>query len=538
MNSSLDRGISRHRFKASYVLLLSLLSLFSMPKVHATGGIQLLRGSHEDTVEVMKAKTASSSSALMNKISTVIASCKGCDETASPSPYPVTPGVTPFESKNPTGGDNARIANRIGNRIGDRVIKTGAYFIGCYEKIDGIKHVLENGSESDQEKKCGEICGASKYFSIFVANGINSCNCYVDPPMSQISLNRCAFVSDTKPKMDVLTYISVVDTCSQEGVRGYRDKLVQESRDLGFDHIENKWKHSAFQHFNNICSTNMYKLSTETGGNTKKMTIHTNSMNAYAAEIRSSLQMAIDSIAHAGYDSPLFKASGKVSGSLDYETNSFFKTEGAKSAEASIFYSFGVHRLVKVDQNFRDQSYFVMFNQKFLNALRTYKGSNYAFFEARHIFQTYGTTVLERGYVGGFIRRSSTMTSLDVSLKFSSAQEAEMCFGAAIEAEGGLGKFEAGGSGSFESCSANELEVMQSSRKAFEKSAEEVSYVGGNLQKVDGVEDFVVTPETAQLITFPEMYPEGKKLGLRFLTEYLKADKISPTEYTYSGITY
>lgn len=66
-----------------------------MPRVHATGGIELLRGSHEDTVEVKKVKTASSSSVLMNKISTVIAARNDCETaTGTPSPYPVAPNAT------------------------------------------------------------------------------------------------------------------------------------------------------------------------------------------------------------------------------------------------------------------------------------------------------------------------------------------------------------------------------------------------------------------------------------------------------------
>lgn len=183
-----------------------------------------------------------------------------------------------------------------------------------------------------------------------------------------------------------------------------------------------------FFHYSNKCNTNIYDVATAVSEDTSSYTTYVSTMKEYSGEMSSSSSESISTEVEAGYDAYFWSASAKVSASEDTDVSSLFKSSGSQSAESRIFYSYGVKRLVEINQNFADKKYQIMFNDEFINAVREYKNSNFQYYKAKGIFDRYGTTVLQSGFVGGFAERRATMTGSEYSSKIGSNEKAEVSY--------------------------------------------------------------------------------------------------------------
>lgn len=166
-------------------------------------------------------------------------------------------------------------------------------------------------------------------------------------------------------------------------------------------------------------------MTTAVSGDTSTYTTYTSEMTEYAQEISSSISESVSGHVEAKYDG-FWSASAKVSASEDEEVNKLFKSSGSQSVEARIFYSYGVKRIVEINQNFANMKYMFMFNDLFIDALRQYKNSDFKYSKAKKIFERYGTTVLESGFVGGFAERRAIMTGREFEDKIDDSTEAKV----------------------------------------------------------------------------------------------------------------
>jgi len=181
--------------------------------------------------------------------------------------------------------------------------------------------------------------------------------------------------------------------------------------------------------------------------------------------------------------------------------------------------------------NFDNKKYFITFKEEFASVLREYKNNDYKIEFAKKIFDSYGMFILERGIYGGYLKLRTVASRLDLLNQFLNESEESNCFEAAISSEANIYGFSSTSGNGEVVCDESPLAFMSNLRNSFMDEVQEVSFVGGTPIISDAGTQFQVTLGTSTLLTDKDMYPNGDSgIKLRFLTDFLTVEKISPVE--------
>jgi hypothetical protein len=183
-------------------------------------------------------------------------------------------------------------------------------------------------------------------------------------------------------------------------------------------------------------------------------------------------------------------------------------------------------------ENFDNKRHFATFSPSLRRLLRAYHNSRRSDEDGLRLLQNYGQFVVTRGLFGGYFRARSVLSASAVAASRLSESSLKQCFEVAVSAEASGFGFSGSASAEVAGCDARAQSALRESKNSFMQDTQTTEFFGG---KVSGGE-FDVTPESAELLTQAKLYPRGKQLELRLLSDFFKADRVSPVEYAALGL--
>ena len=415
--------------------------------------------------------------------------------------------------------------------------------IGCYEEPAQAEVTVKLLDDDEEIEDCTQKCAGTPFFAIRPSDK-KRCLCIPRVGRALVRNGRTtrkdfgdceATFPSTGGLVDV--YFRALDrpptdNCASAAVRSFL--TAEGNAPPGVDFFAGELRDTPFFLYASGCGTNMWNVQTTVSGSISDLRQSTRSTREFALDKKEKQSAAIDTSFSVGI--PLV-ASAKASLSASVEIERAVSRGGNSLVETKVIESSAQSFLASIKIP-RDAKHFVTLqgsgSSGFLGRLVSYFFAGLPENMGLAILQDFGQFVVTEAAYGGYFQSRSEFTRAQQAKFALSDEQFEACFEQTAEASGIFKGVNLGGSGSVAGCT-NEAQRQLS--RSSEENVREVGtqfFVGGTV--VNG--EFIVTPETSQLLIKPELYQgRGVQFKLGLLADFLTKDRISPVTCARAKLT-